>query len=61
MSYGSDVIDSFRQAGRYVGRILKGAKPAELPIVKEGWSTMRRPPECSASPCLRRCSAAPMK
>jgi ABC-type uncharacterized transport system substrate-binding protein len=34
ISYGSDVIDSFRQAGRYVGRILKGAKPAELPIVK---------------------------
>ena len=34
MSYGSDIIDSFRQAGRYVGRIVKGAKPAELPIVK---------------------------
>jgi len=25
------------------------------------WSSMRRPPECSASPCLRRYSAAPMK
>ena len=34
ISYGSDIIDSFRQAGRYVGRVLKGAKPAELPIVK---------------------------
>jgi ABC-type uncharacterized transport system substrate-binding protein len=34
ISYGTDIIDSFRQAGRYVGRILKGAKPAELPIVK---------------------------
>jgi ABC-type uncharacterized transport system substrate-binding protein len=34
ISYGSDIIDSFRQAGRYVGRILKGAKPAELPIVR---------------------------
>ena len=35
ISYGGDVVDSYRQAGRYVGRILKGAKPAELPIVKE--------------------------
>jgi putative ABC transport system substrate-binding protein len=35
MSYGADVIDAYRQLGRYVGRILKGTKPAELPIVKE--------------------------
>ena len=35
ISYGGDLIDSFRQAGGYVGRILKGTKPAELPIVKE--------------------------
>jgi putative tryptophan/tyrosine transport system substrate-binding protein len=34
ISYGSDIVDSLRQAGRYVGRILKGTKPAELPIVK---------------------------
>ena len=34
ISYGSDIIDSFRQAGRYVGRIVKGAKPGELPIVR---------------------------
>jgi putative ABC transport system substrate-binding protein len=34
ISYGSDIVDSLRQAGLYVGRILKGTKPAELPIVK---------------------------
>ena len=34
MSYGSDVIDSYRQAGHYVSRILKGTKPAEMPIVQ---------------------------
>jgi putative ABC transport system substrate-binding protein len=41
MSYAADAADSFRQVGVYIGQILKGAKPADLPVLQSSrgnWS-----------------------